>query len=454
MISCLFLFNFNNADGWRDAMINVFIIISVLLILIVLVILFFQVRPHRYEAIIRKEFTPLRDTLIAQQGKIEDLPEKTEFRLKEHQSHLFVDLKDMLHQTQVESLKQISEFQEHLSTVLGKNSKQLTEEFGFFKDHLNQILTRNFEKLTESTENKLTQIDQKVLENLSEGFKKTTETFNNVIERLAKIDEAQRKIDSLSTNVISLQDILTDKKSRGIFGEVQLHQILSAVFGDYNEQIYKLQYTLSNGMIADAVLFIPQPTGMICIDSKFPLENFRRMTDRSLDENQRKRSVELFKRDIRKHIDDIASKYIIPGETSSQAIMFLPAEAIFAELHAYHFDLVDYSWKNRVSIVSPSTFLALLNTTQTVLNDMKRKEYADIIQREIIKLSEDFKRYRIRWDNLSKHIDTVQKDVKEIHASTEKITKSFDKISNVEIEPNTKSLHAIPSEKSVESETD
>ncbi|HBY18457.1 MAG TPA: DNA recombination protein RmuC, partial [Candidatus Marinimicrobia bacterium] len=284
-------------------------------------------------------------------------------------------------------------------------------------------------------ENKLTQIDQKVLENLNEGFKKTNETFNNVIERLAKIDEAQRKIDSLSTNVISLQDILTDKKSRGIFGEVQLHQILSAVFGARNEQVYRLQHTLSNGMVADAVLFIPEPTGMICIDSKFPLENFKRMTDQSLDELQRKRSADLFKKDIRKHIDDISSKYIIAGETSSQAIMFLPAEAIFAELHAYHYDLVDYSWKHRVSMVSPSTFLALLNTTQTILNDMKRKEYADIIQKEIMKLAQDFKRYRLRWDNLTKHIDTVQKDVKEIHTSTEKITKSFDRISNVEIEP-------------------
>jgi len=415
-------------------MTDILIIGSTALILIILIIMLIHLRPKRFESIIREEFTPLRDSLITQQGKIEDLPEKTESRLKEYQSRLFTELKDILHRAQLESTGQISTFQEHLSTVLGKNSKQLTEEFGLFKDNLNQILTRNFEKLTETTENKLTQIDRKVLENLNEGFKKTNETFNNVIERLAKIDEAQRKIDSLSTNVISLQDILTDKKSRGIFGEVQLHQILSVVFGDRNEQIYRLQHTLSNGMVADAVLFIPEPTGMICIDSKFPLENFKRMTDQSLDELQRKRSSDLFKKDIRKHIDDIASKYIIPGETSSQAIMFLPAEAIFAEIHAYHYDLVDYSWRHKVSMVSPSTFLALLNTTQTVLNDMKRKEYADIIQKEIIKLARDFKRYRIRWDNLTKHIDTVQKDVKEIHTSTEKITKSFDRISNVEIE--------------------
>ncbi len=435
-------------------MTDILIVGNTTLILVLFIILLIRLRPTRFESVIRDEFTPLRDSLLAQQGKIDDLPEKTESRLKDHQSRLFTDLNDILHRSQFESARQISTFQEHLITVLGKNSKQLTEEFGLFKENLNQILTRNFEKLTETTENKLTQIDRKVLENLNEGFKKTNETFNNVIERLAKIDEAQRKIDSLSTNVISLQDILTDKKSRGIFGEVQLHQILSAVFGDRNEQVYRLQHTLSNGTIADAVLFIPEPTGMICIDSKFPLENFKRMTDRSLDELQRKKSADLFKKDIRKHIDDIASKYIIPGETSSQAIMFLPAEAIFAELHAYHYDLVAYSWKNRVSMVSPSTFLALLNTTQTILNDMKRKEYADIIQKEIMKLAQDFKRYRLRWDNLTKHIDTVQKDVKDIHTSTEKITKSFDRISNVEIEREDEPVSQLKPEKGVIPKTD
>jgi len=407
---------------------------SALIIIILLILILIRQRPKQLESVIREEFSPLRDSFIALQTKMEDLPDKTGAFLREHQLKLFGELTELLHKHQIESMRHISAFQEQLISVTGKSSKQLTEDFGQFKDNLNQILTRNFEKLIETTENKLNQIDRKVLDNLNEGFKKTNETFNNVIERLAKIDEAQRKIDSLSTNVISLQDILTDKKSRGIFGEVQLHQILSAVFGEKNDQIYQLQHTLSNGLVADAVLFIPEPTGMICVDSKFPLENFKRMMDRSQDELSLKRSLDKFKRDIRKHIDDIASKYIIPAETSSQAIMFLPAEAIFAELHAYHFDLVDYSWKRKVSMVSPSTFLALLNTTQTVLNDMKRKEYADIIQREITKLAIDFKRYRTRWDNLTKHIDTVQKDVKEIHTSTEKISKSFEKISNVEID--------------------
>jgi len=426
---------------------------SSLIIIILLIVLLIRQSPGRLETVIREEFSPLRDSLITLQTKIEALPDKTGAFLREQQIKLFTDLTELLHKHQIESMGHISAFQEQLISVTGKSSRQLTEDFGLFKDNLNQILTRNFEKLIETTENKLNLIDRKVLENLNEGFKKTNETFNNVIERLAKIDEAQRKIDSLSTNVISLQDILTDKKSRGIFGEVQLHQILSAVFGEKSDQIFRLQYTLSNGMMADAVLFIPEPTGMICIDSKFPLENFKRMMDRSQDELSQKRSTEQFKRDIRKHIDDIASKYIIPAETSSQAIMFLPAEAIFAELHAYHFDLVDYSWRKKVSMVSPSTFLALLNTTQTVLNDMKRKEYADIIQREITKLAIDFKRYRTRWDNLTKHIDTVQKDVKEIHTSTEKISKSFEKISNVEIDEGEESPTQLKSGSVEESHT-
>ena len=255
-----------------------------------------------------------------------------------------------------------------------------------------------------------------------------------MIERLAKIDEAQKKIDSLSTNVVSLQDILTDKKSRGVFGEVQLNQILYAVFGQKNDKVFRTQYTLSNGKTVDAILFAPEPTGNVPIDSKFPLENYKRMIDKTLSEHNRKQAEKLFKTDVKKQIDDIAEKYIIPGETANHAVMFLPAEAVFAELYAYHEDLVTFAQKRHIWITSPTTFMAVLNTLQNVLNDIERRKFADIIQQEIIKLSEDFKRYRFRWDKLSNHIDTVQKDVKEIHTSTKKISSSFDKIAKVDLQ--------------------
>ena len=174
----------------------------------------------------------------------------------------------------------------------------------------------------------------------------------NVLERLRKIDEAQKKIDGLSNDIVSLQGILTDKKTRGIFGEVNLKHILSSVFGENNKKVYSLQYTLPNGTIADSILFAPEPLGTIAIDSKFPLEHYRMMVDKSLPVDVRNNYEKQFKMDVKKHIDAIHDKYIIPGITSNQAIMFLPAEAIFAEINAYHSDIIEYSYGKRLSVIS------------------------------------------------------------------------------------------------------
>ena len=179
----------------------------------------------------------------------------------------------------------------------------------------------------------------------------------NVIERLSKIDEAQKKIETLSSDIVSLQSILTDKKTRGIFGEVNLKHILTSVFGEKNDKIFRLQYTLSTGVIADSVVFAPEPLGTIAIDSKFPLEHYQLMVDKKLTQDMRDYYEKLFKQDMKKHIDAISSKYIISGETTDQAILFLPAEAIFAEINAYHQDIIDYAYKKRVWITSPTTLI-------------------------------------------------------------------------------------------------
>ena len=234
-------------------------------------------------------------------------------------------------------------------------------------------------------------------------------------------------------NVVSLQEILSDKKSRGIFGEVQLNQVLYAIFGEKNDKIFQIQYTLSNDKTVDAILFLPEPIGNIPIDAKFTLDNYKRSIDKSLSEAERITATKLFKADVKKQIDEIADKYILPGETSNQAIMFIPAEAVFAELYAYHDDLIEYSHSRRVWLTSPTTFMAVLNTVQLVLRDIERRKYADIIQQEIMKLSEEFRRYRDRWNKLSAHIDTVQKDVKDIHTTSNKISNSFEKIAKVEL---------------------
>ncbi len=333
-----------------------------------------------------------------------------------------------------ELAKDYNSLKEDIICRLSNNSEKLNKDLFTFKDEFSEKQKNSFSLLTQTVEERLEKISNKVKENLDDGFKKTNETFNNVLVRLAKIDEAQKKIESLSSEVVSLQDVLTDKKSRGIFGEVQLHHVLASVFGEVNEKIYKLQYTLSNTKIVDAILFLPEPMGRVCVDSKFPLENYKRMFDKELSEEARQVATKEFGKNVKKHIDDIANKYILKDETADQAIMFLPAEAIFAELHAYHQTVVEYANEKKVWLASPTTFLATLTTVQSVLTNIERNKYMGIMHQEINKLGEDFKRYQTRWDDLSKHIKTVTKDVDKIHTTSTKIAGRFQKIMEVEIE--------------------
>jgi len=277
-------------------------------------------------------------------------------------------------------------------------------------------------------------INKKVEYRLNEGFEKTNKTFTNIVERLTKIDEAQKNIDKLSSEVVSLQNILTDKKTRGTFGEVQLNHILESIFGEGNKHIFDTQVTLSNGKVVDALIHLPEEMGDLAIDSKFPLENYTRMVDKDITDRDRELATREFKRDMKKHIDDISSKYILPTETSEQAVMFVPAEAIFAEINAYHQDIIEYAQRNKVWIASPTTLMSLLTTVQLILRNVERDKHAKVIQEELLKLGDEFKRYQARWDKLSRNIDTVSKSVKEIHTTSNKIGKKFDRISNVNIE--------------------
>ena len=315
---------------------------------------------------------------------------------------------------------------------LGKLETDLTKELGEFKYNFSRTVNEDFSKLNETIINRLNNINDKVNERLDVNFEKTNKTFTNILERLSKIDEAQKKIDSLSGEIVSLQSVLTDKKTRGIFGETNLNYILDSVFGK-NDKIYQTQYSLGNGFISDAILFAPEPLGTICIDSKFPLENYRRMVDKNLSNSEREVATKLFKSDVKKHIDAIRQKYIVPGVTSGEAIMFLPAEAIFAEINAYHLDLVKYSYQSKVWITSPTTLMSTLTIISMILKNMERDKYAQVIHTELNKLGIEFDRYKDRWDKLSRSIDTVSKDVKDIHTTTEKITKRFDAINSVNV---------------------
>ena len=312
-----------------------------------------------------------------------------------------------------------------------KLENSMIREIGDFKSDFSRSLNEDFNDLNDRIEKRLILINDKVNSRLDENFERTNKTFSSVLERLSRIDEAQKKIDSLSNDIVSLQGILTDKKTRGIFGEVNLKHIMNNIFGEGND-IYKMQYTLSNGSIADCVLFAPSPLGMIAIDSKFPLEDYQMMVDKN--NPDRDLSSKKFKIDMKRHIDAISSKYIIPFETSDQAILFLPAEAIFAEVNAYHQDIVDYAYKRRVWICSPTTLISTLTTVQVIIMNIERDKYTKVIHKELGLLGCEFKRYKDRWDKLYRSIETVSKDVKDIHTTTDKITRRFEAINSVEME--------------------
>ena len=324
--------------------------------------------------------------------------------------------------------------QNDLIERLGKLEKNVNNDLNNFKFDISKFLVEDFNKLNQNVEDKLLLINEKVNERIDQNFEKTNKTFNNILERLTRIDEAQKKIDSLSTEIVSLQSVLTDKKTRGIFGEVNLNYILTSVFGEKKGKVYDIQHLMSTGYIADSIIFAPQPLGTICIDSKFPLENYERMTNRSLSSAERELATKMFKADVKKHIDAISSKYIIPGETANEAIMFLPAEAIFAEINAYHPELLKYSYEKKVWLTSPTTLMSTLTIIQMILKNIERDKYAQVIHLELSKLSREFMKYRERWDKLTRSIDTVTKDIKDINITTEKITKRFDSINSVDLD--------------------
>ena len=293
-----------------------------------------------------------------------------------------------------------------------------------------QHLATSIETLSKTVDGRLELIGGKVNERLDEGFKKTNETFVSVMARLATIDEAQKKIDGLTTNVVSLQELLGDKRSRGAFGEVQLEGLVRNIL---SPQAYEMQYTLPNGSRADCVLKLPEPTGMVAVDSKFPLENYHRMFD-AASPAEKLVAERQFKADVKKHVEDIASKYIIPEVTSDGAVMFIPAEAVFAEIHAHHSDVVDFAMQRRVWIVSPTTLMAVLNTARAVMKDVETRKQVHIIKDELGKLGKEFGRFDERMKKLADHIRQAHEDAQDVHTTSQKISKRFISIEQVELE--------------------
>lgn len=369
---------------------------------------------------------------------------------KDIHQQLYQNITQLLQaQTQMQA-EQRTAIDQHQLNTLKALQESIQKHMQDLRHQLNSTLQQNSQQtdkqllnLTHRVDQQLNHISGQVEKRLTAGFEKTTTIFNDVIKRLAMIDAAQKQINELSTNVVSLQSILTDKRSRGAFGEVQLIALIRNVMP---ENTFKLQHTLSNGKRADCLLLLPEPTGHIAIDAKFPLETFQQLADLGSTHPSLKSLQQQLRQDIRKHITDIADKYIIPGETSEGAIMFLPAEAVFAEIHAHYPELVSYAYERKVWLTSPTTMMAILTTATAALKDVATRKQVHIIQEHLRHLNLDFGRFQKRMDNLARHIAQAHTDVEQVHLSSQKISKRFDQIEQVQLEDlsDTPQLAEIP----------
>ncbi len=372
------------------------------------------------------------------QRRVDELPASLAQGIEQQHRAMLVNLHDGLTKQGDRLAAALTDNSERLRSSTADELKQtrdtlhalqlaLSESLGLSRVAMLEKLAEIPRALSGKIDERLEQISVKVGERLDEGFKKTNETFTNVMTRLATIDEAQKKIETLTGSVVSLQDLLGDKRSRGAFGEMQLEQIVRNLLP---ETAYEFQYTFARGVRADCVLKLPEPMGLIAVDSKFPLENYERMF---LDGAERATPA-AFKADVRKHIDEIATKYIIAAETGDGAVMFVPAESVFAEIHGRHRDLVEYAQARRVWIASPTTLMAILTTAQSVIRSVETRRQIHIIQDELGKLGADFGRFQSRMDNLARHIEQAKNDVDEVHVSSRKISERFAKIERVELD--------------------
>ncbi len=334
--------------------------------------------------------------------------------------------------SQQEALSKIrEEITEKIHKTLSEQGKAQQETLQNSLKNTALQLIASVETLTKSVDKRLEAITGKVQERLDEGFKKTNQTFISVMERLATIDEAQKKIDGLTTNMVSLQELLGDKRSRGAFGELQLEGLIKNILPPDS---YSFQHTFSKGVRADCVLFLPDPTGTVAVDSKFPMENYQKMFDVKLTDIDKAKAQKQFKLDVKKHINDIASKYIITDETSDGAVMFLPAEAVFAEIHAYHPELIQEAMAKKVWLVSPTTLMAVLNTARAVLKDVETRKQVHIIKSELGKLGKEFNRFDTRMKKLADNIRQAHENAQDVHITSQKITQRFTQIEKVELE--------------------
>ena len=354
------------------------------------------------------------------------------------------------------SLKQLALLQQTLSSqqdalkrdvlegMLGKMAEQTRANQELLQNTLRSMsaqITQQAETMTKTVDGRLEQISGKVNERLDDGFKKTNETFASVMARLAVIDEAQKKIDGLTSNVVSLQQVLSDKSARGAFGEVQLEALVRDTLPP---GVYEFQAAVGSGREkADCVLTMPDGASRMAIDSKFPLSNYRTAIDATLADAERNTARKQFANDVKKHINDIASKYIQPGAGADSAVMFIPSEAVFAEIVGNHPEIVAQAQAQRVWMTSPTNLMAVLHTVRAVIRDAEMRKQLGVMKTELGKLGGDFGRFQERMDKLATHIKQAHDDAEQVQISSRKISGHFERIKAVEIDD--ASARSVPS---------
>ncbi len=284
--------------------------------------------------------------------------------------------------------------------------------------------------LSKLLEERLDQVASRVAETLGRTAEAQAAQLGELRERIARIDAAQANISELSSQVVSLNQILSNKQQRGVFGELQLEELVSSVLPP---AAYRFQAQIGDGKRVDCLLALPTPPGPIAIDAKFPLESYRAL-HLAADDAQRQQAARSFRSDMMKHIADIAEKYIVPGETAESALLFLPSEAVYAELHVNFADVVEQSYRKRVFIVSPTTLWATLNTIRAVLKDVRMRELASVVQKEVHVLLEDIVRLDERVAKLQSHFAQTSEDVRQIRISSDKVTRRAERIEQLEFD--------------------
>ncbi|MFA7075053.1 MAG: DNA recombination protein RmuC [Candidatus Izemoplasmatales bacterium] len=325
--------------------------------------------------------------------------------------------------------------------ISNKNISELKDRFNTtmtdFQVKLNDRFNHEFQVLSQSIDKRMNNINEKVEERLDKGFKDANSTFVNIAKRVEVIDEAQKNIQILSEEMISLNNILSNNQARGSYGEYQLNQLLYSIFG-HNNKLYKTQYTIKEDkevVRADAVIFMPEPNGMIAIDSKFPYSSYSKLFDnKGLTKEEEQKLISQFGQEVKKHITDIARKYINPPMTTDYALMFVPSDGILALLHSNLQNVVEYAREKFITIVSPTTIIPLISSFKAFVIDSERNKYTKQITDELIKLSKEFNRFTDEWLKLTRAIDLIKKNSDSVNFRVEKISSKFTDIKNVGIE--------------------